>query len=101
MESGADKGDAMTPKEKALGLIEKLPDDAGLKQICRRLYELREIELSLEEADRDEGIEQDELFRQLIAEYDAEAPDPVDAASAIAPSADSGIHRAGQSQNSD
>src|SRR5258708_5581841 len=58
----ADEGDAMTPKERALGLIENLPDDAGLEQICRRLYEHREIERSLAEADRDEGTEQDEFF---------------------------------------
>jgi hypothetical protein len=55
----------MTTKEKILTVIKSLDDDVSIEQAIDRLYLLRKIEIGVQQADADQGIEHDEFMKQL------------------------------------
>ena len=63
----------MTRKEMMLRMIERLPDDVTYDRVIYHLDVMRGIEIGSAQADRGEGIEHEELFRQLLGE---ECPAP-------------------------
>jgi predicted transcriptional regulator len=58
----------VTPKEKAVTVIQSLDDDASLDDVIDRLYLLRKIELGLAQADAGDVMEHDEFMKELEAE---------------------------------
>jgi hypothetical protein len=59
------KNNAMTTKEKILTEIKSLDDDVSIEQAIDRLYLLRNIEIGVQQANADQGIEHDEFMKQL------------------------------------
>ena len=55
----------MTTKEKILGVIESLDDNASIEQAIDRLYLLHKIEIGIQQADVGEGMEHEEFMKQL------------------------------------
>jgi hypothetical protein len=58
----------MTRKKQMLQMIERLPEDVSYDRAIYHLTVLRKIDLALEEAERGEGMEHEEFFRELAAE---------------------------------
>jgi predicted transcriptional regulator len=54
----------MRPKELALDVIKRLPDDASMHDVTEELYAAA-VREGLEELDRGEGISHDEVKRQF------------------------------------
>lgn len=57
-----------TVKDQLHELADKLPAEATWADVMRELYVRREIEISLEEADRGELISQDEVEKMFLGE---------------------------------
>jgi hypothetical protein len=55
----------MTTKERILDVIQRLPDETSFDQAIYELQVVREVELGLEEADRGEGVPQEEVERMF------------------------------------
>jgi hypothetical protein len=70
----------MTRKEMILRLMSKLPDDVTYDRVIYHLGVTREIEISLEQAERGEVIDHDDLMAEL------EAKDAQDEAGVVAAS---------------
>jgi hypothetical protein len=68
----------MTPKERILHVMNKLPENAISGDAIYRLEFLQSIEEGLMEAEQGLGIEHDEVFRQLLKQ-DAENKTIMDA----------------------
>jgi hypothetical protein len=77
---------------KILRLMEALPDDLTYDELIYQISVLRDIEIGLEQADRGEGMEHDEFFDKLLAEYE-ENKDRLDASSPGGSEGHSGVHR--------
>jgi hypothetical protein len=58
----------MTPKEKAISVINLLDDDATLDEMIDRLYLLRKIELGIAQADAEDVVEHEEFMAELEQE---------------------------------
>ncbi len=58
----------MTRKELILRMIGKLPDDVTYDRVIYHLDVMRDIEISLEQAERGEVIDHDDLFAELLRE---------------------------------
>jgi hypothetical protein len=63
----------MERKECVLQMVSRLPDDVTLDRILYHLDVLRRVEIGLEQADREEGTEHEELFRRLEKEWQKES----------------------------
>jgi hypothetical protein len=68
MASGSGEEGSMTRKEKILRMVQRLEDDATYDQVIYRLVVMRDIETALDQAERGEGTEHEELFRRLKKE---------------------------------
>jgi hypothetical protein len=90
----------MTRKQKILYMIEKLPEDVSYEQVLYKLSILQDIEISLEQAARGEGIDHDELFDRLEAE-DAEAKNHLDASRNRSSRSVSRVRRKGGTKDGD
>jgi len=82
----------MTPKEKILRLLEILPEDVTYEQVLYRISVIQSIDIGLEQAARGEVIDHDELFDDLLAEYE-EAQNRLDGSSKEGIKGRSGVHR--------
>jgi hypothetical protein len=89
----------MTRKQKILQLIEKLPDDVTYGRVIYHIGVMRAIEIGLEQAERGEVIDHDELFAQLQAE-DEEAQNRLVGSGKRGSEKNSTIHRKGRAANS-
>ena len=89
----------MTRKQKILQMIEKLPDDVTYGRVIYPIGVMRAIEIGLEQAERGEVIEHDELFAQLQAE-DEEAQDRLVGSGKRGLEKNSSVHRKGRATNS-
>jgi hypothetical protein len=58
----------MTRKEQILGLVNRLADDVSFDQVIYHLNVMRDIEVGMEQIQRGEVIDHDEVFNQLLAE---------------------------------
>lgn len=56
---------ATTPKETALQVISRLPDDASPEEIIAELCLRRQVQQGLDELDRGQGITHDEVKQRL------------------------------------
>jgi hypothetical protein len=59
----------MTRKERILKMLERQHEDVSYEQVISRLVLMRKVEVALEQADRGEGTEHEELFRRLEKEW--------------------------------
>ena len=87
-----------TGKQKVLYMLSKLPDDVSLGEILNRMVLLRKIEIGLEEAEREEGMDHDEFFRELLQENE-EGTGVVAAASPKGSPRNQKTHSAKRSEN--
>ena len=71
---------AATIKQKIIEMLQQLPDDIDYDRAIENIIVLRKIELALEQADRGEVIEHDDLMRELLND-DEETPNRLGAAS--------------------
>ena len=55
----------MTRKERILNFIQKLPDDVSYDRVLYHVSVMKAIEAALIESERGEGIEHEELVRNL------------------------------------
>ena len=55
----------MTRKERILNFLQKLPDDVSYERVLYHVGVMKAIEAALIESERGEGIEHEELFRNL------------------------------------
>jgi hypothetical protein len=69
----------LTIKQKIIDMLQKMPDDIDYDRAIENIIVLRKIERALEQAERGEVIEHDELMRELLGE-DEEAPNRMGAA---------------------
>jgi hypothetical protein len=67
-------------KQKIIEMLQKSPDDIDYDRAIENIIVLRKIEIGIAQADRGEGIEHDELMRELLGE-DEEISSHLDAAS--------------------
>jgi predicted transcriptional regulator len=58
----------MTRKEKILRMVQKLPDDVTYDQVMYHLDVMSAIERGLEQAERGEGMDHDDLIASLEEE---------------------------------
>ena len=58
----------MTRKERILNFLQKLPDDVSYDRVLYHVGVMRAIEEAIIESEQGEGIEHEELFRQLLTE---------------------------------
>jgi hypothetical protein len=59
----------MTRKERILNMLNRLKENVTFDEVIYHLVVMRDIEIGLEQADRGEGTEHDELFRRLEKEW--------------------------------
>jgi len=55
----------MTRKERILNFLQKLPDDVSYERVLYHVGVMKAIEAALIESERGEGIEHEELVRNL------------------------------------
>ena len=55
----------MTRKERILNFLQKLPDEVSYDRVLYHVGVMRDIEAALAESERGEGVEHEELFRNL------------------------------------
>jgi hypothetical protein len=68
----------MTNKEKIQRMLEKLPDDVSYDRMIYHLEVMRQLEESIEQAERGEVIDHDQLFEELLAEDAQESSNRLD-----------------------
>jgi predicted transcriptional regulator len=71
MEFGGDelmRVNAMTPKEKIRAFVERMPDDVTMDQVFYKLELFIGVETGLQQIERGEYIDHDELFDELLKE---------------------------------
>jgi predicted transcriptional regulator len=56
----------MTTKEQVLELVGKLPDNATMDQIIYELEVLRKIQIGLEQIEKGQFLDHDEVFEELL-----------------------------------
>jgi hypothetical protein len=86
----------MTPKQRVLTFVEKLPDDVTYERIIYHVDVMRAIEEALAESERGEGIEHEEFFRQLLEE-DEKDKDHLASSRQKGSGRDKGVHRSRRS----
>jgi hypothetical protein len=59
----------MTRKERILRLVRRLDDDVTYDRVIYHLSVMKGVEIVLEQADRGELLDHDEVFRQLEEEW--------------------------------
>jgi predicted transcriptional regulator len=72
--------DSKSIKQKIIEMLQRLPDDIDYDRAIESIMVYRKIEIGLEQADRGEVIEHEELMRELLGE-DEEISSRMDAAS--------------------
>jgi hypothetical protein len=60
----------MTRKQQILRMVDKLPDDISFDRVMHYIGIMRDIETGVEQVERGEGIDHDELFDNLLAKYE-------------------------------
>ena len=58
----------MTPKERILNFVQKLPDDVSYERVLYHVGVMKAIEEALIESEQGGGTDHEELFRQLLRE---------------------------------
>ncbi len=58
----------MTTKQKILRMIEKLPENVSYDRVLYHVHTMKKIEIGLQQAERGEVIDHDELFAELLGE---------------------------------
>jgi predicted transcriptional regulator len=88
---------AMTPKEKILRVMNKLPENASIADAIYRLEFLQSIEEGAAEAEKGLGIDHEEVFRQLMNK-NAQNETAVDAQGFTKPSGNKRAHSPGRAK---
>jgi hypothetical protein len=89
---------AMTPKENIKAFVERMPDDVTMEQVFYKLELFIGVQTGLEQIERGEGIDHDELFDELL-KTDAEEKDNLVTGSQKRPSRHKEVHRPGLAKN--
>ena len=55
----------MSDREKAIKVLEELPDDISLEEIAETLYTVLDLKKRLDSIDEDEGITSEELKKEI------------------------------------
>ena len=61
----------MTPKQKIIEVIERLPDEVSIDEAIERLYLLSKIERGIKQADAGQVISHEQLLRELEGDHTA------------------------------
>lgn len=85
----------LSRKERILRLLQKLPDDVTYDRVIYHLGVMQAVEIGLQQAERGEVIDHDELMTQLEAEDAREAK--LVSASPGRPAKHKKVHRSGRS----
>jgi hypothetical protein len=92
------RGKQMTNKQRILHMVERWPDDIPFDKALYHLNVLKAVVEAIWEADRNEGTEHEEVFRQLLSDEE-ENHDQVEPASTQKPRNHQGTHRARRAKN--
>lgn len=87
------------PRKKALEMIRKLPADISVREILNRVVLLKKIAAALEESDREEGMDHDEFFAQLLKDHEEESRTEVVASRTRRSARDKKTHRQERAPN--
>jgi hypothetical protein len=60
---------AMTRKERILSMVQRQADNVAYADVIRRLMDMQDIEIGLEQIERGDVIDHDELFKRLEQEW--------------------------------
>jgi hypothetical protein len=92
------RGKHMTNKQRIINMVERWPDDIPFEKALYHMGVLKAIAEAIEDADRHEGTEHEEFFRQLLSD-EKENHDQVETASPKKSRSHQGSHRPGRAKN--
>jgi hypothetical protein len=82
----------MTRKEQILRMIERLPEDVSYERVMYHLDVMHNVELGMEDIKNGRFVDHDELFDELLKEYE-KTPNRLERKGQAKPAPSQGVHR--------